>query len=123
LLDSASRFNSIPLHRQQVVDLALQRRPLFYQQIPRLGQMHQFPVLFRLHPYLRQQVLFQIQRQCGGIPAVRLLDRLADYLELVRVDHHHSAYSVHYRIVKARCRPHRFHSDLVLLAQLFHELW
>src|ERR1041385_2699958 len=85
--------------------------------------MHQFPVLFGFHSYLRQQVFLQIQRQPLGIVAIRLLDRLADHLELVRVHYHHPPHSSHHRIVEARRRPHGFHRHLVLLAQLFHELF
>jgi hypothetical protein len=103
----------------------------FYQQVARLRQMHQLPILLRLHSYLRQQVFLQIQRQRRGILAVRqrrgilavrLLHRLADHLELMRIHHHHPPHSSRHRIVKARRRTHGFHCDLVLVAQLFHEL-
>src|SRR6266700_3886341 len=67
--------------------------------------MHQLPIRLGFHPYLRQQVLFQIQCQRLGIVAVRLLHRLADHLELVRVDHHYPPHSSYHRIVEARRCP------------------
>src|ERR1041384_2037338 len=81
--------------------------------------MHQFPVLFGFHSYLRQQVFLQIQRQPLGIVAIRLLDRLADHLELVRVHYHHPPHSSHHRIVEARRRPPGLQPPPVPLAPTF----
>jgi hypothetical protein len=92
------------------------------QRVPGLCQARDLRFGLLFHAHFRKQVLGQIQRQAPRIIRIRLLHRLTNYLELVRIHGHHPRYMRRHRLVeKPRVAGH-LHRDLVTGPQLLGKL-
>lgn len=70
-----------------LVDLVLQHSSKLNKFFPGLRQTGYFRLQFIFHSYLRQPVFLQKFRQDLRVVLIRLLHRVTDLLELVRIDH------------------------------------
>jgi hypothetical protein len=75
----------------QRVDLVQQSRALLDQHVATVNQRGQLALGLRFQARFGQHVLRQEEGQRAGVVPARLLDRLADHLELLGVDHHNAA--------------------------------